>query len=52
MKKLLIFAVLAGLTIPFGRMIYDMAANSKQYEVGISTSQINPKPEVKYFSVK
>jgi hypothetical protein len=52
MKKLFVFAVLAGLAAPFAQMIYDMASNSQQHEVGISTAQINPKREVKYFTVK
>ena len=52
MKKILLIAVLAAIGFPFAQMIYDMASNSQQHEIGISTAQLNPKKEVKYFSVK
>ena len=52
MKKILLIAALVGLTVPFARMVIDMAKNAEQHEVGISSSQINPKQETKYFELK
>ena len=40
MKKLLVLVALVGMTVPFAKMVYEMASTSKQHEVGISSSQV------------
>lgn len=52
MKRLLLIALLAALTVPFARMVFDLATTGRQHEVGISTSQLNPKPKTQYFEMK
>ena len=52
MKRLLLIVILVGLTVPFAKMIMDMAKNGKQREIGISSSQINPEKEIQYFEMK